>query len=120
RSVPKKEIVFFGDCTGGTRFYVSEAEIKAQRALASQDSKSAAVSDSTLISACQDAVRSRLNFPSTFDPGWFGTSVYRAQAGRVVATVEFEAKNALGAKLPHVGKCYMDGGAMTSVESSPR
>ena len=120
RSKPKSSIVFFGDCANGKRFYVSDKEIAAKSTAVSQDSKSAGISDADLLKACREAIKDKLNFPSTFDPGWFGSSVYRAPAGRIVTSIDFEAKNAMGAALPHTGKCYVDGGATTSVEISPR
>lgn len=120
RSAPGKNIVFFADCANRKRLYISEQEINEKAIVVSQDRKSAAISDTDFLAACYRAIRNRLNFPSSFDPGWFGSSVYRAQAGKAVATVQFDAMNAMGAKLPHVGKCYMDGGVLTDVEISRR
>lgn len=116
----KGNIVFFVDCAGTERFYVDEAQIKERRLAASENQKAMQVTDAKLLQACKDQIRARLNFPSTFDPGWFGTSVYRAPAGKTVATIDFEAKNALGLALPHRAKCFLEGNEMTAVEISPR
>lgn len=115
RSVVKKEIVFFGDCRNGSRFYISDKEIDSGASLQSQNERQDAISDVDFISYCKEQIKSKLKFPSSFDPGWFGTKVYRAAAGRTVATVDFEAKNSLGAQLPHRAECFFEGGSFSEL-----
>jgi hypothetical protein len=120
KSIPTSKIVFFVDCSNGQRFYISETEIEEKRHVISQNDKAASVSDAILLEACQKEISHRLKFPSTFNPGWFGSNIYRAPVGRTVTTIEFEAKNSFGAKLPHIGKCYANGNELTDVEIAPR
>lgn len=120
RSEPPGSIVFFGDCENKRRFYISESQVKDGISLVSEDKKAEAVSDTDYINVCKMAIREELKFPSSFDPGWFGTSVYRAQAGRVVTTINFEAMNDFGASLDYEARCYSAAGSFESVEFSMR
>ena len=119
KSVPPSKIVVFVDCSSGSRFYVSEDDVKNSKKVASQDEKARSLSDSEMLDSCREAIKSDLMFPSSLKEKWFGGNVYRAEKGRVVATVEFEAQNALGNYLPHRGDCYFDGGKMIDVQITP-
>lgn len=120
KSSPDTGVVFFGDCSNGSRFYVNENDIVAGHLASSQNEKSDAISDADYIALCHNGIRNRLKFPSTFDPGWFGTSVSRAIAGRVVVTVDFDAMNGSGGEIPQRGKCFFDGGTVFDYEISDR
>lgn len=108
RSKAPSAIVLFADCKNGKRFFVTEKEINAKASVQSTSAKTATVSDSTAIEQCTQLIKRTLNFPSTFDPNFFGTGVYRAPTGNILVTVDFEAKNAVGAALPHRAQCSID------------
>lgn len=108
RGKPKKQAVFYVDCKNGQRFYVSEDDLKSDAGVVSKNAKTAAISDVTAITACEDSVKSQLNFPSTFDRDLLNTSVYRAPTGNIAVMFTFQAKNALGVELPQRAKCVID------------
>lgn len=106
RSTPGKEIVFFVDCSGGRRFYVSETELKTKEAAISQETKMKALSDSQADASCESAVKAKLNNPMTFKRKLGTSSVYRAPTtANVVVQFDFEAKNNLGGRLPQKARC---------------
>lgn len=71
------------------------------------------VSDSDALAACQKAVKSSANFPSSVDVHLFtGTSVRKGKLG-VTVNMDFDAKNALGNELPYSARCVFP------VEGSP-
>lgn len=108
RSTPKKTIVFFVDCRNGARFYLREDEISIGAIPVSKNSKTAAISDSAAVTACEDSVKSQLAFPLTFARHWTATSVYRAPYGNIAVEFVFEAKNGFGAELPQRARCVID------------
>jgi sRNA-binding protein len=56
--------------------------------------------------SCKDAVKSREEFPSTVDFKWFNDSPkYDEETGIVTATVNYTAKNSVGAELPYRMTC---------------
>ncbi|WP_237173046.1 hypothetical protein [Paracandidimonas lactea] len=120
RSKPPSSIVFFADCKNGNRFYVSDADIKASQKLMSKNETTSKYSDSAMTEMCTKSIRSGLQFPSTFDANFGGTTVYRAPGGNVVVNIDFEAKNGLGNVLPHRGRCVFDDRGMSPPEISPR
>lgn len=116
RSTPRKKIMFYVDCEGGKRFYVSEVDLRTAGPAASTIAKTAAIDDVTAIEACENSVRRQLKYPLTFDRHRTDTSVYRAPTGNVVAQFTFDAKNGLGAELPQRAKCYIDDRGMSAAE----
>ena len=114
----KKKIVFFVDCAGGKRFYVSEDDLKSNKAAASQNSKTLALNDTTAIEACEKSVKKQLNYPLSYNRHWTDTSVYRAPTGNIVVRFTFDAKNGLGGNLPQRAKCYIDDRGMQAAEIS--
>lgn len=120
RSKPPKSIVFFADCANGKRFYVTEADIKSQKGIVSKNDQTARYSDGLVVGQCTDAVRSSLQFPSSFDSKFGGTTVYRAPTGNVVVNIDFDAKNGFGNVLPYRGRCVFDDQGMSPPEISPR
>lgn len=108
RGKPGQQAVFYVDCRNGQRFYVSEDDLKSDAAVVSKNARTAAINDSTAIKACEDSVKSQLNFPSTFDRDLLNTSVYRAPTGNIAVRFTFQARNALGAKLPQRARCVID------------
>lgn len=108
RGKPKQQAVFYVDCRNRQRFYVSEDDLKSDAAVVSNNAKTAAISDVNAISACEEGVRSQLNFPSTFDRDLLNTSVHRSPSGNIAVQFTFQAKNALGVELPQRGRCVID------------
>lgn len=119
RSTPKQEIVYYADCTNGKRFYVAEKELQSTATVVSKNAKTAAISDSTAIRACEDGVKEQLKYPMSFDRKWTDTSVYRAKTGNIAVEFSFEAKNALGALLPQKARCVIDDKGIYPAEISP-
>lgn len=121
RSTAKKHVVIFVDCRNGQRFYYSQDELKSPRIIKpSVQQGTAEISDETLISACELAVRGALRFPSSLDKSWFTTDVYRAPTGNVVVTFDFKALNGFGAALPHRARCVTDDRGQHPPEISAR
>lgn len=108
RGKPQQQAVFYVDCRNGQRFYVNEDDLKSDDNVVSKNEKTAGISDGNAIRACEDSVRSQLNFPSTFDRDLLNTSVYRAPTGNIAVQFTFQAKNALGAELPQRARCVID------------
>lgn len=55
--------------------------------------------------ACEEFIRQRLNFPSTFDTNGFKTATRTFSDGRREITIEFTGKNAFGLELPGSARC---------------
>lgn len=108
RSKPKSMAVFYVDCRNHQRFYVSEDDLKSDAAPVSKNAKTAAISDTKAITACEESVKSQLNFPLSFDRDLLNTRVYRAPTGNIAVDFTFQAKNALGAELPQRARCVID------------
>lgn len=108
RSIPKQKIVFFADCANGQRYYVSEDEIANHTFLQSTSEKTANFTDEQAIEECIKAVKHELNYPLSFSEHWGTRNIYRAEiTGNIEVTFKFEAKNALGAALPHKARCII-------------
>jgi len=109
KSKPPNDIIVFADCKNGERFYVTEAEAAAGSAVASEREGNEAIGESTALFACRDAVKQQLKYPSTMDASLLmGSSTGRAMNGAVQVYFTFEAKNDLGAMLPHEAYCTVD------------
>lgn len=121
RSSPPSQIVVFVDCSNGKRFYLSDADLRTAGQPASQESKMKSLTNEAAMEQCQSRVRSGLAFPSTMSVKWSGSNVYRAPTtGNVVATFNFDAKNALGNELPYQARCVFDDRGMHPPEISGR
>lgn len=108
RSKPKSMAVFYVDCRNSQRFYISEDDLKSDAAPVSKNAKTAAISDAKAVAACEESVKSQLNFPLSFDRDLLNTRVYRAPTGNIAVDFTFQAKNALGAELPQRARCVID------------
>lgn len=105
RSSPPTRPVVYVDCRNAERFYLGEDDVKV--GVASEKQLGSRFSSSELIEQCTEAVRSRLNLPSTFDRDMFGVSDYQGTSGNRVIRFTFTAKNRLGAELPASAECVM-------------
>ena len=98
---------FFYDCLNGKRVYLSESDIRAKRAVRTQEEL--AVGNATAREMCETMIRREAAHPSTveFHP-FLGTAVHRAATtGNVVVTMDFEAKNSFGVELEFTGRCII-------------
>jgi|GEM_PF-1996200 len=120
RSKPKSDIVFFGDCANGKRFYVSEKDIESGTKAVSVNDLMSSREDGDYIQTCFDHTASSLKFPSSFDPSWLSATVYHAPTGGVVVQAPFEAKNGVGNTLPFNTRCVFDDQGMSPPEISNR
>lgn len=120
RSVPRQHFEFYVDCLNGKRFYVSEDDAKSAENVVSKNAKTAGITDGDAISACEQNVQSQLHYPSTFDRHVLATSVYRAPTGNIAVEFDFDAKNGLGAELPHHARCVIDDRGIHPAEISSR
>ena len=108
RSSPPNKIIFFGNCSNGKQFYISESEIKAVGTPVSKSDKLSKVIDKMAERACIDQTKPILNFPSSFDLKTLSVEVNRGVTGNIGVTFNFDAKNGLGNILPQKAKCIID------------
>ena len=121
RSVPGKSIVFFVDCANGKRFYVSDSDLAGNNTATSQTAKMEGLSDGKAILSCENAIKAKLNHPSTFDKKAFTTLVHRAKTtGNVSVTFDFDAKNGFGAMMPHSARCVFSDQGLEEATISTR
>ena len=123
KSTIQSSIVIFVDCRNSKRFYFAESDLgqKAKAPAVSKQKALAGFEDWQATRFCKEAIPPLLNYPGSFDPhDWFGTSVYRAPSGNIVVTVDFEAMNGFGAKLPHTARCVIDERGLHTPEISLR
>lgn len=103
----KTDAVFFVDCKNGERFYISESDLRGKVAASPQSSKG--VNESQAHLACQQAIRQRLQYPSSADFSMFGVDISKGKAtGNLRIALDFEAKNGFGNMMPHRGVCIVD------------
>lgn len=119
-SSPPSAIYFLADCANSERYFVSAKQIRGKEKITSAFEDASNMTDSSLISYCQDKIREQLKMPSTFSASMFGKSVFRNKFGRSVVSIQFEAKNGMGLDLPHLGKCFFDGSFYKTIEISLR
>lgn len=119
RSKAPSKIVFFADCENGKRFYIEDNDLTSNSAIESQEAKIAKITDMAAIDGCDSAIKAQLNNPLTFDRKILSTQVIRGkQVGNVIVRFEFEAKNDLGASLPHKAECVINDKGMKSAQIS--
>jgi hypothetical protein len=107
---------FFADCRNGQRVYLNEIEITKGEKVLTQADKS--WGEQAARKACIDAIKSSAMLPSELDIHHFtGTSVYKAPTTHnVVVTINFDAKNLLGAEIPHTATCHFEPGKVGTVD----
>ena len=119
RSKSPSKIVFFVDCQNNKRFYIEDNDLTSNSAIESQEAKIAKITDMAAIDGCDSAIKAQLNNPLTFDRKILSTQVIRGkQVGNVIVRFEFEAKNDLGASLPHKAECVINDKGMKSAQIS--
>lgn len=112
------DVVSFVDCRNKQRFVISAADLEVGSVFSQAERSN--VSTGEAVARCQEAVRARLKFPSSASFGWLSSSAFRNETtGNVRASVEFEAMNSLGARVPHRAVCVfpVDGDAEVSIST---
>jgi hypothetical protein len=120
RSKPRQKAVFFADCANGERFYISDTDLNDNSAAVSKQAITNKITDASAIDQCREAVRSQMNYPSTFKSSILNNSVYRAPGGNVAVNLEFKVKNGFGAELPMQARCIFDDQGMNAPEITNR
>lgn len=120
RSTPKKEAVFFVDCENGERFYVSENDIKKNTSAKSIKEAVNSYDESSLIRACEQAVKAKLSHPSTFDRSIFSTDVgeFPGGFGKKGVQFNFSAKNSYNLEVEMKAQCSFDDRGLYDVRIS--
>jgi hypothetical protein len=114
------DLHFWVECRNKERFYLSEAELKAGAAPASQ--RELAWTKASATDACRAAIKERALMPSEVDVREIiGTSFYEAPTTHnVVLNMDFDAKNALGAMMPYTAICHFEPGRVGTIDIAPR
>jgi DNA-directed RNA polymerase subunit RPC12/RpoP len=109
-------LIFYTDCRNGQRVYLNEREITKGEKVLTQADKS--WGEEAARQSCIDAIKSSAMLPSELDIHHFtGTSVYKAPTTHnVVVTINFDAKNLLGAEIPHTATCHFEPGKVGTVD----
>ena len=99
------EIVFFVDCRNGERMYVSESDLKTGSEPAFQSQK--IVDKSAAMVACREGVMKMVTFPESVDVHVLTGTAFSTHktTGNARLLMDFDAKNALGAKLGYRATC---------------
>lgn len=104
RSTPKKEAVFYVDCSNGERFYMSQNELSNTTQIQAE-SDVLSGEPSQYIQPCRDMIKAQLSYPSTFDESFGSVNAFKGTSGNIVVGIDFTAKNAIGAELPQSARC---------------
>lgn len=116
----RNSLTFFVDCgdlehiKDIQRFYVNEKELKSREIPKSIKEQSANIDDSQYLMMCENEIKTRLNFPSTYKINILLSNVYKGPLNTVVS-IRFKAKNAFNLELKHKGICYYEGGKLSDI-----
>lgn len=99
-------IIIFGDCNNGARFYLSEKEIAQQNVPLSKRQKLEKM-ELQLMNACDEIVKSHLTHPSTFDKSIFRSGVTTDEY-KTTVLVGFSAKNSFNLELKYKAICIFN------------
>lgn len=115
-----KHLEFWVDCNNGERIYLDENQLKNGGEVVTQKEK--VVGEADAMNACIDGIKANASFPSSVDIHYLsGKSYYVAPTtSNVVLKMDFDAKNALGAKLPYRAVCTFPAGGEPSIEIQQR
>lgn len=101
-----ENILIYGHCTNGARFNLSEQDINNNTPAETDKQKlQAAVLD--LMGYCDEAIKSQLNYPSTYDKSIW-ESDYMIYDDRVKIVNVFTAKNAFNLELKYRANCFFN------------
>jgi hypothetical protein len=117
---PLKSLRFYVDCKGYTRFYLTESEILKDSLVRTQKEK--AWTPDNAIASCKQGIKDRALIPSDAEiHDIIGTTFSEAPVTHnVVVTMNFEAKNAFGIKIPYKATCHFEPGILGTIDISLR
>lgn len=104
RSTPKKEAVFYVDCSNGERFYISQNELNDTTQIQAE-SDVLSGEPSQYIQPCRDMIKAQLSYPSAFNEVFGSVNAFKGTSSNMVVEIDFTAKNAIGAELPQSARC---------------
>jgi hypothetical protein len=119
RGKPEGRLAVRIRCANGTRFYLDQEEIEANRLPALAKSV-AGLSDAEAVGACEAKVRSGLAQPASLRRLPPSTDVERDPGSGAVVTFEFDAKNGFGFPLAMQAQCIFAEREIARMEVSPR
>ena len=117
---PLNNLTYFVDCRNRERIYITENQIK--HSLPVRSEKEKAWSKTAAIEECKKMVRARAFIPSEVDFHEFtGTAAIETPTThRLLVQMDFEAKNALGQKIPFTARCIFPPGESGTIEITRR
>jgi len=102
----RKNLKFFIDCVNGERLFVTGKELskKNPKLVAASE---LALPETVARERCEQLIKSKVTFPSSVDIHWFSGTIVQTnkRLGNVTVNMNFDAKNAFGAKLPYMAIC---------------
>ena len=115
-----KSLRFYVDCEGGARLYLTESEILKNSPVKTQKEK--AWTPDNAIAFCKQGIKERALIPSETEiHDLMGTTFSEAPVTHnVVLTMNFEAKNAFGVKIPYKATCHFEPGILGTIDISLR
>jgi hypothetical protein len=120
RGKPEGRLAIRIRCANGTRFYLDEEEIEANRLPALRGSDAARLSDSEAIGACENKVRLGLAQPGSLARLSASTAVARAPGGGPVVSFAFDARNGFGFPMTMRARCVFEEHEIARLEVAPR
>jgi hypothetical protein len=119
RGKPEGRLAVRIRCANGTRFYLDQEEIEANR-LPALAKAAAGLSDAEAVGACEAKVRSGLAQPSSLRRRLPSTDVAREPGSGAVVTFDFDARNGFGFPLAMQAQCIFAEREIARMEVSPR
>lgn len=102
----KDNVVIFGDCNNGSRFYLSEKEINESKPALSGKEKLEKMS-LDLMNLCDEMAKATLTHPSTFDKSIWRSGV-SVDDYKITVISGFSAKNSFGLELKYKAVCVFN------------
>lgn len=102
----KDNVVIFGDCNNGSRFYLTEKEINESKTALSGKEKLDKMS-LDLMNLCDEMAKATLTHPSTFDKSIWRSGV-SVDDYKITIVSGFSAKNSFGLELKYKAVCVFN------------
>ena len=117
---PLKNLRFYVDCEGYTRFYLTESEIVTDSVVKTQKEKAWTIENA--LSSCKQGIKDRTLIPSEAEiHDIMGTTFSESPVTHnVVLEMKFEAKNALGVNIPYAAICHFEPGRVGAIDITSR
>lgn len=115
-----KNLRFYVDCEGFSRIYLTENEILKGSPVKTQKEK--AWTPENALASCKQGIKDRALIPSEVEiHDIIGSTFSEAPiTHNVVVTMDFEAKNAVNAKIPYTATCHFEPGMLGTINVSIR